>query len=308
MGSQGMSDQIKKFLLEDRSARVSAVEMDQVWLEAIERHQYPAAVQDLLGQLMCSAVLLASNLKFDGALLLQLQGQGPIRMIVVECRADMSVRATVKLGDSALQEQSGLRALVNPDGQGRFSVILTPPKESSLHPYQGVVPLDSDSVAHAIEQYMLQSEQLSTRLCLSVTPQRISGLMVQKMPGTGGIAVDEEQAESSWEHALAVSSTVTPEELATVSSDDLLGRLFWERPVLSLESRPIHWHCGCTRERVASMLRSLGQSEVQDILAQEGRVKVTCEFCGESYQFDDQQATQIFASPDNAGDSGETIH
>lgn len=310
MSEQSLSDQLKKFLLEDRSARVSAVEMAHVWHEAIDRHQYPVAVQTLLGELMCAAVLLASNLKFEGALLLQLQGNGPIRLIVVECRSDMSIRATIRLGTGEIGTQTGLGALINPDGDGRFSVILNPPKDSpNLHPYQGIVSLESDSVAKAIEQYMEQSEQLSTRLWFSVTPERISGLMLQKLPVTGGTSgASQDQADSSWEHARMVCETVTSSEMATVSTDTLLERLFWERPVFNLESRVVHWHCGCTRDRVASMLRSLGQNEVQDIIQQEGHVQVTCEFCGEKYAFNQQDAMNIFQDPDNPLDSTTTVH
>ena len=305
-----MSDQIKKFLLDDRSARVSAVEMEHVWYEATARHQLEPAVRDLLGELMAAAALLASNLKFEGSLLLQLQGQGPIRLIVVECRADMSMRATVKLGETALTDQAGLRALINPDGQGRFSVILNPPKDAvNLHPYQGIVALESDSLADAIMQYMEQSEQLSTQLWLSVTPDRISGLMLQRMPSTGGTpSTSSEQAQSSWEEAQMICSTLKADELAQTPCDDLLARLFWQRPVMSLESRTIHWHCGCTRARVSSMLRSLGQGEVQEIINNEGQVEVTCEFCGERYEFNQAQATSLFTEPDDSGNSDSTVH
>ena len=305
-----MSDQIKKFLLDDRSARVSAVEMEHVWYEATSRHQFAPAVRDLLGELMAAAALLASNLKFEGSLLLQLQGQGPIRLIVVECRADMSMRATVKLGQTTLTDQTGLRALINPDGQGRFSVILNPPKDAvNQHPYQGIVALESDSLAQAIMQYMEQSEQLSTQLWLSVTPDRISGLMLQRMPSTGGTpSTGSEQAQSSWEEAQMICSTLTQDELGLTPCDDLLARLFWQRPVLSLESKPIHWHCGCTRERVSSMLRSLGQGEVQEIINNEGQVEVTCEFCGERYEFNQDQAMNLFTEPDDSGSSSKTVH
>ena len=305
-----MSDQIKKFLLDDRSARVSAVEMDHVWHEATARHQLAPAVRDLLGELMAAAALLASNLKFEGSLLLQLQGQGPIRLIVVECRADMSMRATVKLGQVAVTDQVGLRALINPDGQGRFSVILNPPKDAvNLHPYQGIVALDSDSLAQAIMQYMEQSEQLSTQLWLSVTPDRISGLMLQRMPSTGGtLSATHEQAQSSWEEAQMICSTLSPEELGNTPCDDLLARLFWQRPVLSLESKTIHWHCGCTRERVSAMLRSLGQAEVQEIISHEGQVEVNCEFCGERYGFDQTQAMSLFTEQDDSGGHLGMIH
>jgi len=305
-----MTDQIKKFLLEDKTVRVSAVEMSSVWHEAIERHHFPPAVQQLLGELMCAAPLLASSLKFEGSLLLQLQGNGPIRLIVVECRADMSMRATVRLGDTSLNGQQGLRELINPDGEGRFSVILMPPSHARhLHPYQGIVPLDSDSVAIAIEQYMQQSEQLATKLWLAVSDEKIAGLMLQRMPATGGQATsDEHSAASSWEHAQALCATITAEEQIAVSTQEMLSRLFWQNPVFGLESKDILWHCGCTRERVANMLRSLGKADVDSIHESEGKVEITCEFCGEKYLFNQKDTDLLFSDPQAGSDSASSLH
>lgn len=290
------SDCLNKFMLQDRSARVISVQIDNVWQTA-QLHQPKAeAVRSLLGELIAAATLLTANLKFDGSLLLQLQGNGVVKLIVVECRQDMSLRATIKLNHEPRDDQIGLQALLNADGQGRFSVILNPPRDNpTRQPYQGIVPLSADSVAAVLQDYMRQSEQLETRIWLAASHQRLGGLLLQRMPHDGGKAVASEEAlKASWEHAATLCDTINREELIEVDSETLLHRLFWETPVVGLESAQVTWRCGCDRERVAAMLRNLGQQEIDDIIAEQGQVEVTCEFCATPYRFDAVDAAALF--------------
>ncbi len=290
------SDCLNKFLLHDRSARVISVQIEQVWQTA-QLHQSPSpAVRNLLGELVAAATLLTANLKFDGSLLLQLQGNGAVKLIVVECRHDMSLRATIKLNHSPEDDQAGLQSLLNADGQGRFSVILNPPRDNpGRQPYQGIVPLSSDTVAEVLEDYMRQSEQLETRIWLAAATTRVGGLLLQRMPHDGGTAVASSQAlAASWEHAQALCDTIEARELVDLDSEVLLHRLFWETPVIGLERASLSWRCGCDRDRVAAMLRSLGQQEVDDIIAEQGQVEVTCEFCATPYRFDAVDAAALF--------------
>jgi molecular chaperone Hsp33 len=302
------SDQIKKFLLQDKSARVIATSIEQAWQDAITHQTNSEPVLQLLGELVAAATLLAANLKFDGALLLQMQGQGAVKLLVVECRHDMTIRATVKLRREPQTHETGLQALLNADQQGRFVVILNPPKDQpTRQPYQGVVPLRGDTVAEVLEDYMGQSEQLLTRIWLSARPDRVAGLLLQRMPHDGGQdTVDEAQAAQSWQTAEAICETISSEELVSLSTDTLLHRLFWESPVINLEETPIAWHCGCDRSRVAGMLRSLGVDEVNSIVKEQGQVTVTCEFCGTPYVFDPIDATALFES--GLSDSRPTLH
>lgn len=302
------NDQIKKFLLQDKSARVIASGIEQAWLDAKTHQTKSEPVLQLLGELVAAATLLAANLKFDGALLLQLQGQGAVKLLVVECRSDMTIRATVKLRHEPDDGETGLQALLNEDQQGRFVVILTPPKDQpTRQPYQGIVPLRGQTVAEVLEDYMQQSEQLLTRIWLSATPDRVAGLLLQRMPHDGGQpTADQAQAEQSWETAQALCETISSQELVSISTDTLVHRLFWETPVVSLESLPVRWHCGCDRNRVAGMLRSLGAQEVNDIVREQGQVTVTCEFCGTPYVFDPIDATALFET--GLQDGGPTVH
>lgn len=290
------SDCLNKFLLQDRSARIISVQIDELWQTAQVHQPESPAVRELLGELIAAAALLTANLKFDGSLLLQLQGTGVVKLIVVECRQDMSLRATIKLNHEPSPEQTGLQALLNADGQGRFSVILNPPRDNpGRQPYQGVVPLNEDSVTKVLEGYMRQSEQLETRIWLAASNQRLGGLLLQRMPHNGGNAqTSEEATAASWAHAQTLCDTISSEELIKVDSDTLLHRLFWETPVVGLESAELTWRCGCDRTRVAAMLRNLGKSEIDDIIAEQGQVEVTCEFCATPYRFDAVDAAALF--------------
>jgi molecular chaperone Hsp33 len=287
---------LSKFLLQDRSARVISVQIEQTWQTAQANQVDFPAVRDLLGELIVAATLLTANLKFDGSLLLQLRGNGVVKLIVVECRQDLSLRATIKLHQDPSQDQVGLQALLNADGQGRFSVILNPPKDNpGRQPYQGIVPLTGESVSEVLQNYMWQSEQLETRIWLAASPQRLGGLLLQRMPLDGGHALEPlESTHSGWDHAQALCDTIDPQELTEVSSDTLLHRLFWQTPVVSLEALPISWRCGCTRTRVSDMLRTLGATEIDSIIAEQGQVEVICEFCGTPYHFDSVDAAALF--------------
>lgn len=294
--NQWRSDTLKKFLFDDRSVRVESVRIEHAWLSAQAHHQHPAPVTALLGELVAASTLLAANLKFDGSLLLQLQGDGAIALMVVECRADLSIRATVKMRDRPLPAESDLQAMLNPGGTAKFIVVLDPPKHTpGRQAYQGVVPLEGDTVAQALEQYMLRSEQLHTRIWLAADALHCSGLLIQRLPLQGGAQQTEiETADESWARAQHLAQTLTPAEMLSTDQDTLLHRLFWQETLLVFESQPITWKCSCTQERVADMLRMLGKAEVDDILQEQGKVEVACEFCGLPYVFDALDTEALF--------------
>ena len=294
--SQLRSDALKKFLFDDRSVRVESVRIEHAWLSAQAHQQYPAQVTALLGELVAASTLLAANLKFDGSLLLQLQGDGAIALMVVECRADLSIRATVKLRDRPLPPDNDLQAMLNPGGTAKFIVVLDPPKHTpGRQAYQGIVPLEGNTIAQALEQYMLRSEQLHTRIWLAADALHCSGLLIQRLPLQGGAQQTEiETAEESWARAQHLAQTLTPAEMLSTDQDTLLHRLFWQETLLVFESQHITWKCSCTQERVADMLRMLGKAEVDDILQEQGKVEVACEFCGLPYVFDALDTEALF--------------
>lgn len=291
-----MQDYLKKYLLEDKSVRIESVRMGETWRDAQSHHAYPAVIAALLGELVAASTLLAANLKFDGSLLLQMQGDGAIALMVAECRADMSVRATVKLRDKPIDPTGDLQSLLNPGGTAKFIVVLDPPKNTpGRQAYQGIVPLEGDTIAEALEQYMKRSEQLDTKIMLAADSQICTGLLLQRLPIHGGSNQTEiTQADESWNRALHLVETVKHEELLKTDQDVLLHRLFWEEPLIAFEPHPVTWKCSCTREKVADMLRMLGKQEVESILLEQGKIEVACEFCAKPYLFDAIDADGLF--------------
>lgn len=292
-----MTDQLKKYLFEDHSVRVQTVRLHETWLQAQEHHQYPPAVQKLLGELVAAAALLAANIKFEGSLVLQIQGAGPIALLVVECQSDLSLRATVKIREGHEMPTDGtMQSLLNADDQGRFIVVLDPRRKvPGQQAYQGIVPLEGDTVAEALQHYMKASEQLDTRLWLQADAQHAAGLLIQRLPDHGG-STQGDAASDTMHRAITLADTLKSDELLTTDIDTLIHRLYWEETLIAFEPATVRWYCPCTRERVASMLRSLGEVEINDILAEQGRVQITCDFCGKPYEFDPVDCSGLFAA------------
>ncbi len=304
-----MTDTLKKYLFENRQARVQIVDLHDTWREAQAHHVYPAAIQNLLGELVAAAALLAANIKFEGSVMLQMHGDGPIVLLVVECREDLSLRATVKLRSGQTVPDSGtLQSLVNPGGKGRFTVVLDPrDKLPGQQAYQGVVPLEGDTVAQALELYMRASEQLDTRLWLAADVDKAAGVLLQRLPGEGGKITDAQAQgadDDTWERACMLADTIKPDELLALDSDTLIHRLFWQETLMAFEPAPVRWHCPCSKQRVAQMLRMLGATEVESILEERGEVEVVCDFCGKPYVFDPVDCAELFLQRP-AGDDDE---
>jgi molecular chaperone Hsp33 len=295
-----MIDLLQKYLFKDHTVRVQAVRLQQTWRQAQQYQQYPAAVQYLLGELVAASALLAANIKFDGSLLLQIQGDGPIALVVVECQADLGLRASVKLRPGVkMPANRDIQSLLNPGGNGRFRVVLDlQHKLPGQQVYQGIVPLEGNTIAQALEHYMKASEQLDTRLWLRADERHAAGLLVQRLPvegGTAGIAPCA-QVSDTWTRATHLAATISNDELLSINTDTLIRRLYGQETLLAFPPLPVRWQCTCTRERIAAMLRMLGPDEISTIIAEQGEVSVTCEFCGKPYQFDKTACASLFIS------------
>ncbi|ARP91277.1 Hsp33 family molecular chaperone [Bordetella genomosp. 9] len=294
-----MTDLLKKYLFEDRTVRVQAVRLHETWREAQVNHDYPPAVKRLLGELIAAATLLAANLKFEGSLVMQVQGDGPIALLVVECRADLSLRATVKLRQDRVVPDTGtMQTLMNPGGNGRFIVVLDPQRKApGQQPYQGIVPIVGETVADALSHYMQQSEQLDTRLWLAADDSHVAGLLLQRLPDQGGAAVHPGDPQESWNRAVHLTETLQADELRETDIDTLIHRLYWEETLIAFEPAQVRWHCPCNRTKVSDMLRMLGREEIEEILAERGKVEVACDFCGKPYAFDAVDCAGLFSGP-----------
>jgi molecular chaperone Hsp33 len=289
------NDTLQRFLFEGAPIRGEVAHLDATWRAVLERHEYPPVLRRVLGELMAAGALLAATLKFDGSIILQLQGNGPVKLIVVECTSEQTLRATAKW-DGELDDDAQLGTLL---GDGRFVITLVP--RDGGQSYQGVVAIDPAGVAASLEHYMQTSEQLDTRLWLAAGEERAAGLLLQKLPAR------EEPDEDSWNRATKLAETITQPELLQLPARNLLHRLYHEEDIRLFEPRPVSFRCSCSPERVAAMLKMLGLAEVRSILAEREMVEVTCEFCNRAYRYDSVDAEQIFAAAHPA-QAGSTRH
>lgn len=278
-----MSDSLQRFLLEGTPVRGEIVRLDATWRAVLERRDYPEPLERLLGEMMAAGALLSATLKFDGALIMQMQGEGPVRLLVVEVTSKHTLRATAKWDGDI--DSGGIRTLL---GNGKFVITIAP--ESGKQAYQGVVSLDGDTVSEVLEHYMTTSEQVDTRLWLASDKNKAGGMLLQRLPE------HPEYDEDAWNRATTIGETITKQELLTLPARDIIHRLYHQEDIRLFEERPTAFRCSCTRERVTAMLRLLGREEVQSILAEREHVEVGCEFCGRQYMFDAVDAVQVFTS------------
>ena len=303
MTTTDTKDTLQKFIFDNAAVRGELVEISDTWREIQARHGYPRAVRAMLGEMVAASALLSANLKFNGSIVMQIHGDGPVRLLVVECDADLRIRATAKLApDAEVADDATLTDLLNVNGKGRFVITLDPlEKMPGQQPYQGIVPLDGENVATVIENYMMRSEQLDTRLWLAADDKISRGMLLQKLPRHSGkadqtVQASEEEDLETWNRAVVLGSTLKQEELLSTDIETLLNRLFWEETIRVFDPQHPQFHCSCTREKVGNMLKMLGQPEVESALSDLGELGINCDFCGKHYSFDKVDCAQLFAA------------
>ncbi len=317
--------EVHKFIFEGLPVRGVLVRLTDAWSQILQRRAantttgaYAQPVQNLLGEMVAAGVLMQSNIKFDGALILQIAGDGPVKLAVAEVQSDLSLRATVNL-QTDVKDSATLSQMVNVHNQGRCAITLDPNnKFPGQQPYQGVVPLFDDSgqplqqLSAVLEHYMLQSEQLDTTLVLAADGAVAAGLLIQRLPVMGEknlagsmVSQDNEDQIGLNEHYNRISilaKSLKREELLTLDVETILRRLFWEETITRFEplqgDAAPRFACNCSRERVARMIVGLGQEEANSIVAERGDIEVGCEFCGAQYRFDAVDAAQLFVAPE----------
>lgn len=304
-----MIDSLQKFMFEHAGVRGELVELPATWQQILSTQNYPPAVKTLLGELLAAAALLSANLKFNGTMIMQIHGDGPIKLLVVECDGDLNMRATAKLREgvdaASIADNASLTELIHAHGQGRFVITLDPnDKMPGQHAYQGIVPLDGASIATVIENYMMRSEQLDTKIWLAADDQVARGMLLQKLPMSGGYETEpgmtpEAKAEhetEAWNRAISLGGTLKQEELLSTNIETLLHRLFWEETIRVFEPQQPTFKCNCSREKVGNMLKMLGQPEINSAVAELGKLDINCDFCGKLYSFDPVDCTQLFVA------------
>lgn len=286
---------LNRYLFEDLSVRGEVVQLDETYQHIITSKEYPAPIQTLLGELLVATSLLTATLKFEGSITLQLQGDGPVSLAVINGDNNQQVRGVARW-DGDIADNANLHDMM---GKG-YLVITIEPKQGER--YQGVVGLEGDNLADVLEGYFLRSEQLKTRLWIRVGEHEgkphAAGMLLQVMPDGTGTPED-------FEHLEQLTNTVKDEELFTLEANELLYRLYNQEKVNVFEPQPVAFQCGCSRERSAAAIITLARDDINEILAEEGFVALHCDYCGTTYSFDSAQVAELFAH--QAGEN-KTLH
>jgi molecular chaperone Hsp33 len=304
---------VRRFIVENEPVRGYWVNLEAAWQELRAHQQYPPAVRELLGEAVSAAVLLAATLKFDGTLTFQLEGDGAVRLLVAQCTNDFRVRAVARV-ENEVEFASGAAVLGGPDGFRRLvgtngRVIVTVEASERDMRYQGIVPLNGASLSQCLETYFASSEQLPTQVRLASDEKRSMGVLVQRLPGEGGVEAEEgSSAAVAWADAQRAISAVTTPELLHLSLTDLLQQRFNAQDVRVFGGAPVAFECRCSLERVEGLLRSLGIDEVRDVIREQGAVSITCEFCHRPYHFDAVDIERLFAGGSSAPEGPTSLH
>lgn len=280
------SDTSQRFLLDNSAIRGQWSLLESSYQAVLAKHNYPLEVQAVLGEIMAAAILLVATLKFEGSLTIQARGTGPVNLLNVECTHNHQLRAIAQWQ----ADTSGMdfKTLL---GNATLAITITPTKGER---YQGIVPLTGATLAECLEFYFAQSEQLQTRIWLCQGNNRAGGLLLQVLPYNSSNPVSREQQQEDWQRISMLASTLTADELLNLDSETLLTRLFHEEDVTVFAPEPVEFRCTCSRERTAAALTRIGQEELEDIIAEQGKVDVTCQFCNQQYLFDAVDVALLF--------------
>lgn len=275
------TDQLVRFLFDKVGVRGELVRLDASFKALLKHHDYPPQVAIQLGEAISAVTLLAATVKLDGALIMQVEGDGPLSMLVAQATSDSTVRGLAHYTDD-LANESGFGELV-----GRGRMVMTIDAEGSER-YQGIVELHGDSLADSIKEYFTRSEQLPTRLWLASDGQSTAGLLLQAMPSGHCSEID-------WEHLIMLAETLSNDELLELQFETILHRLFHEEIIRLFDAEPVAFRCSCSRAKIESALLGLGRDELNSLLDEQGVVKANCDFCRASYEFDAVDVAALFS-------------
>ena len=318
--------ELHKFLFDGLPVRGQIVRLTDAWTEILARRRaddaassWPWPVAEMLGEMAAAGVLMQSNIKFNGALVMQIFGEGPVKVAVAEVQQDLGLRVTAKVVGE-VTSGAHLQDLVNVNGRGRCAITLDPKdRKPGQQAYQGVVPLNAGqgtaqpNLADVLEHYMRQSEQLDTKLVLAANESVAAGLLIQRLPAegqgnlAGGQAMDPAEQMEHFHRIATLAGSLTGDELLQLDVETILRRLFWQEKILRFDPQTPRFSCTCSRERVAGMIRGLGEEEAESILAERGEIDVSCDFCGQHYRFDAVDAAQIFTAPGDSPPGSSTM-
>ncbi|MBT8131493.1 MAG: Hsp33 family molecular chaperone HslO [Gammaproteobacteria bacterium] len=280
-------DSLQRFAFEAFPVRGLIVRLDASWQAVLERHDYPALLRPTLGQALAAVALMAATIKFRGRITLQAQGDGPVNLLVAQSTDDLQLRGLARWKETVATEHFARQT-----GSGRLTISIH--SEANAQPYQGVVPLKGTSLAQSLESYFDISEQVPTRFWFASNAASVTGLLLQRMP-------DEKCSEDQWQRVQLLADTLRPEEQLGWSNDELLRKLFYEDDLRVFDHRIVSFRCSCSLSRIETMLQSLGHDELKDILAEQGHVAVSCEFCNRHRRFDAVDVSRILEGTPSPG-------
>ena len=295
--STSEKDKIRRFLFDKANIRGEITSLNDVWQFMQANHGYPEIIRQYLGEVVAASVLLSATLKFEGSMTIQASGDGALTLMVVECRNDFGVRGVAKYQESLINEivdemsdKPDIKTLL-----GDGTLIITIEQSKTKERYQGRVALEGNSIAEFLEGYLERSEQLETRIFLASDEKAVGGLLLQQLPG-------QNEDDDSWERITHLGSTIKPEELLGLDSQEILHRLYHEEDIRLFEQEAIYFKCTCSRDKVTNMLRSIGHQEASNIIKEQGNISVDCEFCGKGYQFDEIDIAGIYSEHAQSSD------
>jgi len=298
------NDLLNRFIFDDCDIRGELVTLGSSYRDILSHNNYPPAIQILLGEFLAAVSLLSSTLKFDGMIILQARGDGAISTIMAECNNHSNIRGIVRLNDAVeltpeLAQNGSMQELL---GNGVLVITIEPKRAENfagkLERYQGIVPLERETLAGCLEDYFQQSEQLATRFWLAADYQHSSGFLIQALPQQ--LKTNAEDNKNHWETIETLADTITPEELLNLDHEQILYRLFHEQPVRVFEPTAVKFACSCSRERSESALLSLGKPEIEELLIEKGSINIDCQFCNQHYHFSPEDVRILLG--------GKTLH
>lgn len=272
--------EISRFMVGNSSVRGEIIKIDSAWHQVLSKADYPEPVQEVLGKAIAASLLLAETIKFQGGLTLQIQGEGPVKLLSIFCRNDRTFR-----GLASWEGEVPAGDLSDLFGQAQLVITIDP--DDSEERFQSVVSLEAGSLEAVLEHYFQQSEQIDTHFWLAANDQVCAGMMLQRMP-------DESVETDLWERVVHLGKTTTEDELLSLEKEEFLVRLFHQEEVKLFDPHPVFFSCSCSRERIEKVLLSLGEEEVRKILSERGQIDIECEYCREEYIFDSVDIGYLF--------------
>jgi len=280
-------DLLHRFVIDNTRVRGEIVHLNNSWQTVLERYNYPENVKNILGDAFAACALLSATIKYDGSLILQIRGDGPLHLLVVQATSDGTLRGLARWKNDVPAE--GLNEIF---GNGQMVMTIEPPKGE---PYQGIIGLQGANIKDAIENYFTQSEQLNTRLWLAANNSTCSGFLLQELPDTDNQSSDLNDDKNNWQHSVQLANTLTKDELLSLSTREILHRLFHEDDIRLFEPTQLSFKCGCSTERINKVIISLGIDEARSIISEQGNIHVDCEFCNAEYIYSLTDVEQLFA-------------